>query len=361
MPRFNQCPSLSAFPGNFRDRFWKGAIFWFFVVDQKTTKRAHLLIHQSARLPSPAFMVTRVDALIFPVLRVPVNYGNGSSPWRQKHAMEQYWDMEAVAAYGQEWLTQPPNVNSALLELVRQSGISSWAPAINRSITTTFKTWEAHNETLTEDRRAGNKMSETHWLPINAESLQLQHWMRTYPHLQDTGGFVVAVLEREPRQKSHISVAAKRDVEDAEITVPEAKKVKLDLGGLPEPQQNVRAASDTKKATFKGKPKFSDPSFKEMPYTFLEPNDPTLLSCIEQLNLTASFPSSNVLIRNPEGDVVRSFYLTNDLVKAVIPNNDYIRMRLMMSGTKVITEQEAGRGLEAQFRVLSEGLPFVLS
>lgn len=35
-------------------------------------------------------------------------------------------------------------------------------------------------------------------------------------------------------------------------------------------------------------------------------------------------------------------------------------MRLMTSGTKVITKQEAGRGLEAQFRVLGEGLPVVL-
>jgi multisite-specific tRNA:(cytosine-C5)-methyltransferase len=32
----------------------------------------------------------------------------------------------------------------------------------------------------------------------------------------------------------------------------------------------------------------------------------------------------------------------------------------MTSGTKVITKQEAGRGLEAQFRVLGEGLPVVL-
>jgi multisite-specific tRNA:(cytosine-C5)-methyltransferase len=80
----------------------------------------------------------------------------------------------------------------------------------------------------------------------------------------------------------------------------------------------------------------------------------------DQLNLTASFPSSNILVRNPEGDAVRSFYLTNDLVKSVVLNNDYTRMRLMTSGTKVITKQEAGRGLEAQFRVLGEGLPVVL-
>jgi multisite-specific tRNA:(cytosine-C5)-methyltransferase len=35
-------------------------------------------------------------------------------------------------------------------------------------------------------------------------------------------------------------------------------------------------------------------------------------------------------------------------------------MRLMTAGTKVITKQDAGRGMDAQFRVLGEGLPVVL-
>lgn len=102
-----------------------------------------------------------------------------------------------------------------------------------------------------------------------------------------------------------LRLSRKRDAEEAEIPVPEAKKVKLDLDGLPESQPSasfpptpmseddssrplvldtveadVQAVTDTKNTTFKGKPKLSDPSFKEMPYTFLEPNDPTLISCM---------------------------------------------------------------------------------
>ncbi|KAG1737380.1 S-adenosyl-L-methionine-dependent methyltransferase [Suillus lakei] len=420
------------------------------IANDSDSKRAHLLVHQSARLPSPAFMVTNLDASIFPVLRLPVTTtdprrGVKKSPnqllfdrilcdvpcsgdgtlrknigiWKRWQPMDgnglhslqtrilqramRMLELDGRIVYSTCSLNPVENeaiiaaalnsnpefqlidVSAQLPQLVRRPGTSSWAPTVNRTINTTFKTWDAYNETLTEEQQADSKMSETHWPPINAESLQLRHCMRIYPHLQDMGGFFVAVLERKPRQSSHINVAAKRDAEEAEINIPEAKKVKLDLGGLPEPQQSasfpptpkseddssrplvldtveadVQVASDTKKATFKGKPKLSDPSFKEMPYTFLEPNDPTLLSCIDQLNLTASFPSSNVLVRNPEGDAVRSFYLTNELVKAVILNNDYTRMRLMTSGTKVITKQEAGRGLEAQFRVLGEGLPVVL-
>ena len=57
---------------------------------------------------------------------------------------------------------------------------------------------------------------------------------------------------------------------------------------------------------------------------------------------------------------MRSMYLANDLVKAVIKNNDYSRIRLTAAGTKVFTKQEGGKGVEPQFRVLAEGLPVIL-
>lgn len=57
---------------------------------------------------------------------------------------------------------------------------------------------------------------------------------------------------------------------------------------------------------------------------------------------------------------MRSLYLANDLVKAVIENNDFSRIRLTAAGTKVFSKQEGGKATEAQFRVLGEGLPVVL-
>ena len=41
-------------------------------------------------------------------------------------------------------------------------------------------------------------------------------------------------------------------------------------------------------------------------------------------------------------------------------HNDYARLRIINSGTKVFTKQEGGRGMDASFRVLGEGLPVVL-
>lgn len=41
------------------------------VANDSDHKRAHVLVHSSARLPSPALMVTNLDASILPALRVP--------------------------------------------------------------------------------------------------------------------------------------------------------------------------------------------------------------------------------------------------------------------------------------------------
>lgn len=68
------------------------------------------------------------------------------------------------------------DVSAQLPELVRRPGISSWTPTVDRSINTTFETWASYNETLSDDQRAESKILETHWPPINAEFLQLQHW-----------------------------------------------------------------------------------------------------------------------------------------------------------------------------------------
>lgn len=41
------------------------------IANDSDYKRTHLLIHQTARIPSPAFVVTNVDASIFPTLSLP--------------------------------------------------------------------------------------------------------------------------------------------------------------------------------------------------------------------------------------------------------------------------------------------------
>ncbi|KAL0958350.1 hypothetical protein HGRIS_000495 [Hohenbuehelia grisea] len=430
-------------------------------------KRTHMLIHQSARLPSPALMVTNLDASNYPVIRVPASLRQGEvAPARlKKKKMEQLlfdrilcdvpcsgdgtmrknlgiwksWqpmdgnglhslqvrilqrgmkmlkedgrivystcslnpvENEAVVA---EALKLCPgfeivDVSDRFPNLVRRPGLTAWRPTGDKTVSNTFASFAEYQASLPEGQAAASKMTEGHWPPPDAESLNLPRCMRIYPHLQDTGGFFVAVLEKtkkpEKQPVTAPSTKGKREMEESvDDEVPESKKPRLtddstasvelaapqgassettttvpdaSAPGPESAQGAVKAAEAEDENIVADLDKTPEPSkvsssdFKENPYTFL-PSDHTILTnCMSRLSLLPTFPSSNVLVRNPEGDAVRSLYLTNAAVKAVIEHNDYARIRLTSAGTKILSKQEAGKGLDAQFRILGEGLQVVL-
>ncbi|KAG1815222.1 uncharacterized protein BJ212DRAFT_264018 [Suillus subaureus] len=94
-----------------------------------------------------------------------------------------------------------------------------------------------------------------------------------------------------------------------------------------------------------------------MSYTFLEHNDPNLISCIDQLNLADSFPSSK---RSCLQSARRYGMIFLSCKRPCESCRSKQRLHSHAPDDEFITKQEAGRGLEAQFRVLGEGLPVVL-
>lgn len=103
----------------------------------------------------------------------------------------------------------------------------------------------------------------------------------------------------------------------------------------------------------------NDTGFRESPYTYLSPDDPSVVTCLEKLNINSSFPAQNLLVRNPTGEAARSMYLSNDLVQKIILNNDYTKLRLVTAGTKIFGRQE-GKTAGSSFRVLGDGIPVVM-
>ncbi|KAG6840999.1 hypothetical protein C0991_002779 [Blastosporella zonata] len=434
------------------------------VANDSDHKRTHLLIHQSARLPSPALIVTNLDASIYPVMKIAAPPGpsgekrtqqllfdrilcdvpcSGDGTMRKNMGIWKNWQpMDGNGLHGLQVrilqramkLLKPngrivystcslnPVENEAVLAaalkvnpdfylvdvseklpaLIRRPGLTSWRPSVDRTINTTYATYQDFRASQDEKEALNTKLTEGHWPPADVERYSLPRSMRIYPHLQDTGGFFVAVLEKKPADGG----ARKRELSASAEDIQEAKKPRLEqeagLSGPTTPTIEVDdptegnvvagdavdkdASADTKtaegdttataetttKVTRKEKKAKENGGggggggvFKEHPYTFLPPTDPILLSCIERLALTSAFPSSNVLVRNPTGEAVRSLYLANDLVKSVVENNNYTRIRLSAAGTKVFSKQEGGKasasaGAEAQFRVLGEGLPVIL-
>ena len=121
---------------------------------------------------------------------------------------------------------------------------------------------------------------------------------------------------------------------------------------VPEPDQGEKGELEPPDNT-------GDAGFKESPYTYLSPDDPSVVTCLEKLNIGSSFPAQNLLVRNPTGEAARSMYLTNDLVRKIIENNDYTRLRLVTAGTKIFGRQE-GKSAGSGFRVLGDGIPVVM-
>ncbi|XP_006463888.1 hypothetical protein AGABI2DRAFT_225841 [Agaricus bisporus var. bisporus H97] len=421
------------------------------IANDNDHKRTHLLIHQSARLPSPALMVTNLDASNYPSIKIsqPTKTEgsklgtlqfdrilcdvpcSGDGTIRKNIGIWKSWqpgdgnglhglqvrilqramnlltrdgrivystcslnpvENEAVIA---EALKLNPafqlvDASSMLPELKRCSGLTTWRPSVDK---VSMKTYGSYQEFQASDLDPNlkAKLNEGHFPPEEAEALNLPFCMRIYPHLQDSGGFFVAVLERKDRLLGpETQIREKKREAAPSCPGPEAKRPRLEdgaeLGSSREataaileegPSEvdttpvDVAAIDETKTADSVtsdqgGRTKTEiakssgNESFKENPYTFLSPDDSILISCIERLKLRADFPSSNVLVRNPEGEPSRSLYLANDLVKNIIQHNDYARLRLTFAGTKILSKQEGGKGVDAQFRILGEGLPVVL-
>ncbi|KAF8217904.1 hypothetical protein K438DRAFT_1952768 [Mycena galopus ATCC 62051] len=131
--------------------------------------------------------------------------------------------------------------------LHRRPRLTAWKPT-DKSLCTTYDTYDTFMKTCTESDTVKAKMLRGHWPPEDVEKLELPRCLRIYPHLQDTGGFFVAVLERT---------------------------------GTKTEEEAVEAPSSS------------------------------------SFHLTPAFPSSNVLVRTPDGDTDvsvhghRNLYITN--------------------------------------------------
>ncbi|KAI0325731.1 S-adenosyl-L-methionine-dependent methyltransferase [Cubamyces sp. BRFM 1775] len=446
------------------------------IANDSDYKRTHLLIHQSSRLPSPALMVTNLDASIFPAIKIPSEQTHfpadtkarvaakrqyqlmfdrilcdvpcsGDGTMRKNPGIWKHWspmdgnglhslqlrilqramrmlkkggrivystcslnpvENEAVVAAALKSMPgfELIDMHDHLPGLIHRPGLTSWKPTVSKEINTTFATYEDYIQSLDEAQRGSSKMLESHWPPsaAEAEKLNLTRCIRIYPHLQDTGGFFIAILQKKPPAKAATASGASKDASESKrsadavegLDKSDVKKPKLDSAaqpGRPEESQDDEAdvpeedlpeetveepASpmevDQAKPEASAEPKIrfkkgktaegASAHFKENPYTFIAPDDPIIKACIENFDLSADFPASNTLVRNPVGDTVRSLYMVNDIVKSIIQHNDFARIRLMTAGTKVFGKQEGTeakrQGNDTHFRVLAEGLPVVL-
>lgn len=454
------------------------------VANDSDTKRAHMLVHQAQRLPSPNLCVTNLDASNLPnvqvswkgegatdnVIQRELKYDriladvpcSGDGTLRKNLAIWKDWttgngvglhslqtrilirgltllraggrlvystcslnpiENEAVVAAALRHFkgeVELVDCSDMLPALKRRPGMTSWKVAPGRGAHLFGKDaedearnakaegdeakddaedetklppipWvESHEALQTLDPELAARVAPSLWPHGDEKELNIEHCVRVYPHMQNTGGFFVAALvKKETTPEESVSMAPgmvramqaayseemsnKRSAEDAEE--PAAKRVRSEAE--PEAEAAVAAEPEAAEATPEGEApeapadkhvsdrkaanrKRSQPEgvvigaggmpYREDPFAYVNPHNVEIQSCIEWFGLH-DFPVGNLLVRNAEQVPLRSIYLTSSSVRAIVagggpgqgvhPTLNPIRLRLLNCGVKVFGRQES--------------------
>lgn len=223
-------------------------------------RRAQMLVHQCKRLNSPNLIVVNHDATLFPSIKLPSQSGNsylkfdriladvpcsGDGTARKNPEIWKDWsptkglglhttqvrilvrslqmlkvggrvvystcslnpiENEAVIASAIDRCGGPEKVklvskDDALPGLQRNGGLRSW-----KVMDKAGDWWTSHKQmTRTREEKGmevASKIVEGMFPPDASQHIPLERCMRVYPHMQDTGGFFIAVLEKQTEIKA---------------------------------------------------------------------------------------------------------------------------------------------------------------
>ncbi|GAA5843387.1 hypothetical protein JCM3766R1_002937 [Sporobolomyces carnicolor] len=295
-------------------------------------------------------------------------------------------------------LMRRPGLNSwkvldnSLADAPHPSSSSASTPAVETPEESEVDATDASNKSRGKENHPNNQDKKgarktwlaSLWPPSEEVAKQqgLEHSLRLYPHLQDTGAFYVCVLvkkggddaaavqkEEAVEEKSD----AKRERAGSPVEgEPEAKKLRAE--GAPESGADTKvaapaaAASESKEVAKTGEAEAGRHTmgagrpFNEEPYIYLTGlEDEQVKICKEFFDISDSFPFDALLVRNASGAALRSIYLTSDLTKSILSSNAYTRMRLISCGVKLFTRQDSSKDgtYVCKWRINSEGLEVI--
>jgi len=443
-------------------------------------RRAHMLVHQIKRLSSPNIIVTNHDATIFPSIKIaPVSSADGKSSqnrylkfdriladvpcsgdgtMRKNMEIWKNWTpsnglglhatqvrilmralqmlkvggrvvystcsmnpvedeavlAEAIARCGGPQLVELLETKDYLPGLKRYPGFKKWSVMDKAG-----RIWNDYDSVLKQkedgDDEVLDRLSESMFPP--ASDLPLDRAMRIYPHLQDTGAFFIAILEKKSEIKarpegkpvvsrdplktetvepnavdmetaavsdekmesiqSPDSSANKRkrdDTEPARMPIKRAKSQDGIENGLASQSEQAVAsvtAEDDNKPTANGqksaddstpqaplkaqKRRNRDQPFEE-PFKYLSSSIPELDQITQFYNLSKRFPRDRFMVRNPEGTASKNMYYTNALAKEILQENEGKGLKFVHAGLKMFVKQDAPAPDVCPWRIQTDSL-----
>lgn len=351
----------------------------FVLANDSDYKRLHMLVHQVKRLNLPNFMVVNHDGQLFPKIRldgaaeflrfdrilcdVPCS-GDGTmrknvNVWKDftvgnglgLHSLQinilnrglqllkkggrlvystcslsPVENEAVVAAALRKWGAQIRLVDckKELPGLVRREGISTW-PVYARDM---------------ETRERGAEDIPATAFPPSAEEaadFHLDRCIRVYPHLQNTGGFFITVIEKvEPE-------GTKRAADDDDET---SKKQKVEASAPKDAAQDTPHQKQRKEKV----PRDAN----EEPFIFLDPQQTELAKCWPFYDFQESFPRDSTLVRNATGEPLRTIYYVNPILKQILTATEQ-KLKFIHAGIKLFVSQRNDGG-SCAWRVQNESL-----
>lgn len=428
------------------------------IANDSDYKRGHMLVHQLKRLSSPNLLVTNHDATQFPSIKLPSEADgkgrylkfdriladvpcSGDGTFRKNVNLWKDWqpggalglhltqirilvralqllkvggrvvystcsmnpvENEAVVAAAIERCGGPDNVeiidcSNELPNLKRVPGMKEWK--ICDKTSRVWNSWEEVQKFANEENEGvlPGRVTES-MFPEGAGgyALPLERCMRVYPHLQDTGGFFITVLEKKtdfrvrnendaktnPTQATDAAIrpeelkaedikpetvaeaevkedtvmddaatiSSKRSLEDDAEEQPAKKmKTEIDIEAAAAPVAKQPAASD--------KPRRNGPI--EEPFKFLQPSHAVIKNINEFYGLSNRFPDDRYMVRNEMGEPAKGIYYTTALIRDILTENEGRGIKFVHGGVRMFMKQDAPSADICRWRIQAEGMPIV--
>jgi multisite-specific tRNA:(cytosine-C5)-methyltransferase len=285
---------------------------------------------------------------------------------------------------------------------------------------------ESYEALQAVDKSLASRTPRTAWPCGQEKAMGLEHAMRVYPHHQNTGGFFVCVLELEGERDEEGQAAGMirameakdRQVEaeagpstsaelqgeasssaaassikralspSADAEEPEGKRLREDEPQedaaeadlvVADPNASIKPDNHAAARATRGKKNDRDEGYgmpggvpwKEDPFTFVDWRNAQTQSVLDFYGVKPEFPKHNFLVRNLEGEPLRTVYMTSSSVRAIVssggpginghPSLNPRKMRMLNCGVKTLARQEAGKDkqLECRWRAIADGAPVI--
>ncbi|OLY84455.1 tRNA (cytosine(34)-C(5))-methyltransferase [Smittium mucronatum] len=225
--------------------------------------------------------------------------------------------------------------------------------------------------------------------PKNADKLHLDRCVRIYPHLQNTGAFFVAVLEKksefEPANnvkkalsKIH-TIDSKLGLEDSSSNTLETSEnnISSNMQSIETEEShngsltNLDGSNGENIPLPTGKPEHVplnqtvykpsdpriDPSLDENPFVFLDPTKGSLKEVFDFYSFSPILLEGGFLARS-DFDLHRTVYFVSKKLKNLLISSKN-KFRMVNTGVKILAKP-ASRFPGCEFRLVSEGVPLLL-